>query len=84
MIGLNGDPYRGRSRSVPSQKVSESAKRRTLENVSFLSLMCVRSSDILELRAYAGIKTFVSKPYVRKVVGHFGIKGICCHQNVCI
>ena len=34
VIRFNGDPYRGRSRSVPSQKLYKSAKRWTLENVS--------------------------------------------------
>ena len=34
VIGFNGDPYRGRSRSVPSQKGYKSAKCWTLENVS--------------------------------------------------
>ena len=37
VIGFNGDPYRGRSRSVPSQKGHKSAKCWTLENVSFSS-----------------------------------------------
>ena len=35
VIRFNDDPYRGRSRSVPSQKLYESAKCWTLENVSF-------------------------------------------------
>ena len=35
VIGFNGDPYRGRSRSVPSQKWYKSTKCWTLENVSF-------------------------------------------------
>ena len=36
VIRFNGDPYRGRSRSVPSQKGYKSAKCWILENVSFL------------------------------------------------
>ena len=36
VIGFNGDPYRGRSRSVPSQEGYKSCKCWTLENVSFL------------------------------------------------
>ena len=37
VIRFNGDLYRGRSRSVPSQKRHKSAKCWTLENVSFSS-----------------------------------------------
>ena len=36
VLRFNGDPYRGRSRSVPSQKRYKSGKCWTLENVSFL------------------------------------------------
>ena len=36
VIRFNGDPYRGRARSVPSQKRYKSANCWTLENVSFL------------------------------------------------
>ena len=38
VIGFNGDPYRGRSRSVPSQEGYKSAKCWTLENVGFFPL----------------------------------------------
>ena len=37
VIRFNGDPYRGRSRSVPNQNWYKTAKCWTLENVSFLS-----------------------------------------------
>ena len=41
VIRFNGDPYRGRSRSVPSQKLYKSAKCWTLENVRYQSCVCL-------------------------------------------
>ena len=55
---FNGDPYRGRSRSVPSPKEYKSAKCRTFENVSGLPYLTYVSPYWLskfEIRTYFDI-----------------------------